>query len=135
MYANTKAQAISSFLQGNGDVTYSQQRLTTQETENGSVELIAYGWIKLAEYHPSNGTLTVFTGHTAIGSQTVSRYLNNVAKIAKESGKRVVLSGESPVDGQPNDGVKYVGDYVSMDGNRSPVERMAVSHVIESIDP
>jgi hypothetical protein len=134
MYANTKSQAISSFLRGNDDVTYSQQRLTTQETDSGSVELIAYGWIKLAEYHPSNGTLTLFTGHTAIGSQTVSRYLNDVAEIAKENGKRVILSGESPVEGQPNDGVKYIGDYVSMDGKRSPVERMAVNHVIESID-
>jgi hypothetical protein len=133
-YHNTKAAMLAAFLNNSAGDTYSQKRLVTRETDAGKTALVAYGWLKLATYHPENGTVTVFTGHRSIGSQTVTRYLNNVTEAAKSDGKRVVLSGESPTVDTPNEGVKYIGNYVDMNGSHSAVERDAVDDVVESID-
>lgn len=133
MYANTKRELFGALFDNNTDVTYSQNRLVTQETDGGNVSLIAYGWLKIAVFDSDDGTVTVFTGHKAIGSTTISRYLNDVTRHAEQRDHDVVLSGESPTVDTPNDGVRFIDNYVSMDGSRSPVEQQAVDAVVESL--
>jgi hypothetical protein len=133
MYANTKSELFGALFDNNTDVTYSQNRLVTRETDSGNVSLIAYGWLKIAEFDSDDGTVTVFTGHKAIDSTTLSRYLNDVTRNAQDRDHDVVLSGESPTVDTPNDGVRFINNYVSMDGGHSPVEQQAVDAVVESL--
>jgi len=133
MYANTKSELFEALFNNNTDVTYSQNRLVTRETNDGKVSLIAYGWMKIAEFDSDDGTVTVFTGHKAIDSTTVSRYLNDVTRHAQDRDHDVVLSGESPEEDTPNEGVRFINSYVSMDGGHSPVEQQAVDTVVESL--
>lgn len=133
MYVNTKANLLDRFLDRTAGDTYSQNRLVTREAENGNVVLIAYGWVKIAEYDESRNVVTIFTGHKNLQSTTIARYLNDVARRAEDRGRDIVLSGESPYVDTPNEGVEYIGSYVSMDGDRSPVEEDAVSDVVDSL--
>lgn len=133
MYANTKAQLFDALFDATTGIKYSQNRMITRETEDGNVSLIAYGWLKIAEFTESKDAVTVFTGHRALNSQTLSRYLNDVVSHAEDSNVDVIISGESPAVDTPNEGVKYIKNYVSMSGNRSPVEEEAVDEVVESL--
>lgn len=133
MYDTTHTTLLDMFLDRTTDESSSENRLVTRETESGNVALIAYGWLKIAEYNESRDAVTVFTGHQSLRSTTVSRYLNTVVSRAEERGRDVILSGESPTVDRPNDGVRYIGNYVSFGGNRSAVEKEAVDDVRESL--
>lgn len=108
-------------------------RLITRETDSGNVALIGYGWIKLAEYNESRGVVTVFTGHAALRSKTVSRWLNEAIDVAQERGRDVYVSGESPVVDTPNDTTHYISSYISFSANKSAVEQDAEQSVRESL--
>lgn len=133
MYATTTSTLLDMFLDRTAGESTQDNRLLTRENDAGNVELIAYGWLKLAEYNESRGAVTIFTGHKSIRSVTVSRHLNDVVSTADRRGRDVVLSGESPTVNTPNEGVRYIGDYVSFDGSHSPVEQAAVSTVVDSL--
>jgi hypothetical protein len=133
MIANTKQNLIDMFLDRTADESTSENRLTTEETESGNIALIAYGWLKVAEYNESREAVTVFTGHKSLNSKTISRYLNNVVARADERSRDVILSGESPTVDTPNEGTKFINSYVSFSGNRSDVEAEAVATVRDSL--
>jgi len=133
MYANTKRNLLDMFLDRTADESTLENRLTTRETDGGNVALIAYGWLKVAEYNESREAVTVFTGHKSLRSRTVSGYLNDVVNRADSRGRDVILSGESPTVDTPNDGTRYINGYVSFSGDRSDVEADAVQTVRDSL--
>jgi len=77
--------------------------------------------------------VTVFTGHKSLRSQTLSRWLNEVVSVADDRGRDVILSGESPTTDTPNEGTRFIGNYVSFTPNHSSVERDAIETVEESL--
>jgi hypothetical protein len=111
-----------------------RNRLSTVETDSGNVALIGYGWLKLAEYDESRNIVTVFGGHRAIGSDTTNRHLNEVMDVARERGRDVVLSGESPTVDTPPECVKYIDHFIGdFSNDKSPVDRDAMDSVIEAL--
>lgn len=133
MTVHQKKTLLEMFTDRTAGESYSENRLQTVETDTGDVALIAYGWAKIAEYDESRDAVKVFTGHKAINSQALSRYVNDAKRIAQERGKDIMLSGESPNFGKPNDGITFIGNYVSFSTDRSAVERDAVQTVVDSI--
>jgi len=125
MYANTKRNLLDMFLDRTAAESTLENRLTTRETESGNVALIAYGWLKVAEYNESR--------HKSLRSRTVSGYLNDVVSRAESRGRDVILSGESPTVDTPNEGTRYINGYVSFSGDRSDVEADAVATVRDSL--
>jgi len=133
MYANNKRSMLEMFMDNTAGESYNQNRLVTRESDGGNVALIAYGWLKLAEYSESRNAVTVFTGHKSLRSQTLSRWLNEVVSVADDRGRDVILSGESPTTDTPNEGTRFIGNYVSFTPNHSSVERDAIDTVEESL--
>ena len=133
MYVNNKRSMLEMFTDNTAGESYKQNRLITRETDAGNAALIAYGWLKLAEYNESRNAVTVFTGHKSLRSTVVSRWLNDVVSVANDRGRDTILSGESPTVDTPNEGTRYIGNYVSMDGDHSPVEKQAVDTVVDSL--
>jgi hypothetical protein len=133
MVEATKTEIIDMFLDRTAGEATTHNRLTTRETDGGNVILVAYGWLKLAEYDEQRGIVTIFGGHRAIGSKTVNRYLNDVLRVVSDRSREVVMSGESPTVDTPNEGARFIGNYVSMDGSHSGVEQDAVETVIDSL--
>lgn len=131
-HRNGRKELMEMFLDKTAGETYRKNRLATRESDSG-VELIGYGWLKLAEYNETLEAVTVFTGHQSIRSSTVSRWLNEIVNVADRRERAVILSGESPTVAPPNEGTKYIGNYISMDSNHSPVERDVKQEVEESI--
>lgn len=133
MYGNsTKRELFEKFVDRTSGESTKYNRLVTRENDAENVILLGYGWLKLAEYDESRNLVTIFTGHQAIESETVSQWLNEILQVAEERGRSVVLSGESPTDGEPNKGVQFINEYVSF-ASRSPVEENAVNLVRESL--
>jgi len=133
MNVETKTTLLDMFLDRTAGETSRRNRLVTRESDSGTVELIAYGWLKIAEYSESRDAVTVFTGHQSLRSRTVSGYLNDVVRRAESRSRDVILSGESPTVDTPNEGVKYINNYVSFSGDTSPVEQEARDTVVESL--
>jgi hypothetical protein len=133
MYYDNKRSMLEMFMDNTAGESFNENRLITRETESGNVALIGYGWLKLAEYNEERDAVTVFTGHQSLRSKTVSRWLNEVVSVADERGRDTILSGESPTVDTPNEGTQYINNYVSFDGDRSPVEQEAVNNVEESL--
>lgn len=129
---NTKRDVVEMFMDKTPGESTLHNRLVTRE-DNGKVILLGYGWLKLAQYDESREAVTVFTGHAALRSKTVSRWLNQVISIANERGRDTIISGESPVEDTPNDTTDFIGNYISMSGNRSAVERDAQEAVRQSL--
>ena len=127
-----KEAMLEMFTDATGGESYADNRLVTQETDSGNVALVAYGWLKLAEYNERREAVTVFTGHKSLRSTVVTRYLNNVISVAQER-REVILSGESPTVNRPNEGAKYIGSYVDFSTKLSSVEEKAVDTVVESL--
>jgi len=127
-----KTALLQMFTDATPGESYAKQRLVTRETDSGNVALIAYGWLKLAEYNERREAVTVFTGHKSLRSQILTRYLNDVVRVAQER-REVILSGESPTVSRPNEGVKYIGEYVDFSRKLSSVDKSAVRTVIDSI--
>ena len=128
----TKTDVINMFVDKTAGESTDHNRLITQEGDNGNVELIAYGWLKIAEYNESRNAVTVFTGHQSMNSCTVSTYLNDVAELAEERGRDLIASGESPTDGKPNAGTVFINNYINFE-NKSAVEKQARNKVIDSL--
>lgn len=135
MYATNKKNLLEMFVDRTAGESTLHNRLTTQETDAGNVALVAYGWLKIAEYNESRTAVTVFTGHKSLRSRTVSGYLNEAAAVAKQRGRDVILSGESPTVDKPNTGARYIGNYIGDVGasDKSSVEATAVNNVIDSL--
>jgi len=127
-----KEAMLEMFTDATAGESYADNRLVTRETGSGNVALIAYGWLKLAEYNERREAVTVFTGHKSLRSTVVTRYLNNVISVAQER-REVILSGESPTVNRPNEGAKYIGSYVDFSTKLSSVEEKAVNTVVESL--
>ena len=128
-----KAKMLEMFTDATAGEVYSSGRLETTETESENVALVAYGWLKLAEYNERREAVTVFTGHKSLGSHSISRYLNDVVRVAQER-RDVILSGESPTVAKPNEGTKYIGEYVNFRTDMSSVEKKAIRSAIASIN-
>lgn len=124
---------IEMFADNTSGETYHRGRLVTREMASGNVALIGYGWMKLAEYDESENHVTVFFGHKSTESKTVSRWLNRILEQTSDR-RNVSISDESPVVGKPNDGVRYIGEYVGDFTNLSPVDRGAIEFVENSLD-
>ena len=127
-----KEAMLEMFTDATAGESYADNRLVTRETDSGNVALVAYGWLKLAEYNERREAVTVFTGHKSLRSTVVTRYLNNVISVAQER-REVILSGESPTVNRPNEGAKYIGSYVDFSTKLSSVEEKAVDTVVESL--
>lgn len=133
-YFSGLTELFEMFVDRTAGEVYGRGRLSTEETENGNVALIAYGWLKLAEYNEEREAVTVYAGHKALRSSTVSRWLQQVIDVAENRGRDVILSGESPETDSPNTGVTFVRDgYINFGPNRSAVEQSAVDTVVESL--
>jgi len=133
MFGTTKRAMLEMFMDNTVGESFNGNRLITLESETGSAVLIGYGWLKLAEYNESREAVTIFTGHKSLRSTTVSRWLNEVVKVADDRDRAIILSGESPTVDTPNEGTRYIGNYVSMNGSHSPVEQKAVNEVEQSL--
>lgn len=124
---------IQMFLDGTSGEVYADGRLVTRETEPG-VELIAYGWNKIAEYNAETDSVTIFAGHAGNISKTVTGYVNLVHEIA---GKRETRSVNLLADAAPNVGrppaeaAQFIGNYRSFSRSPSSVEEWA-THKIET---
>lgn len=132
-YHTSRKTLLEMFLDRTAGESTRYNRLVTRETENGTVALIGYGWLKLAEYNERLNAVTVFTGHESINSKTVNEWLNAVVNVAEERGRDVILSGESPEEDTPNGGTVFINGYVSMDSGHSAVEQEAVETVRDSL--
>lgn len=131
---NRKKSLLEMFLDRTAGESYARGRLITRRTAMGNVELVAYGEKRLAIYDETRETVTVFTGHKTSGGTTISRYLNDVVRVAEERGRDVVLSGASPYVSTPNDkAAQFIGNYVDWTTGLSAVERDAVQTVEESL--
>lgn len=135
MYVNDKQSVIEMFVDRTAGESTQANRLITRETENGTIALIAYGWVKVAEYDEERGVVTIFVGHRALESDTVNGYLNDVKEVAQERGRDYSISGESPEWGQPPSIVEYIGNYINFRSPESSVERDARNDVIETLKP
>jgi|APHM01.1.fsa_nt_gi hypothetical protein len=131
-YQTSLNEMLAMFVDNTAGETFNQNRLITTE-DGDNVALIAYGWLKIAEYNESRDAVTVFTGHQSLQSVTVSRWMNRVTEKAENRGRDVILSGESPTTNPPNSGADYIGEYVSFTSDRSEVEKQAVQEVVDSL--
>jgi hypothetical protein len=131
-HQTTRSTLMEMFADNTAGESTFYNRLLTKETDDGNTSLIAYGWLKLAEYNESREAVTVFTGHQALQSTAVSRWLNQVVSVSEDRGRDVILSGESPTVDTPNDGTRYIGNYIGS-GKNSPVEKDVVDNVRESL--
>ncbi len=132
-HKTSRKAMLEMFVDNTAGETYNDNRLVSREANNGNVALIAYGWLKVAEYNESREAVTVFTGHKSLRSRTITRWLNRVVSVAETRNRSVILSGESPTVDTPNEGTRFIGNYVSMDGDHSPVEQQAVDTVVDSL--
>jgi hypothetical protein len=132
-YYTSRQTMLEMFTDATPGETYQHNRLITQESDNGTVELIGYGWLKIAEYDESNNHVTVFTGHRSLESKTVGEWLNEVVRVAENRGRTVSLQDDSPKDGQPNDGTKFINNYISFKASKSAVEKDAQNEVVDSL--
>lgn len=133
MKCHTNREIVEKFVDRTAGESTIGNRLRTVEDDNGNVILVGYNWNILARYDESRGVVTVFTGHHSVGSDTTSRHLNLVINIAEERGRDTVVSGESPIHDTPPSTTEYISNYVSFEGDMSPVERDAQRDVYETL--
>jgi hypothetical protein len=116
------------FLDATAGETYNEGRLATRQSGENTVELIAYGWNKIAEYNEATDTVTVFAGHSENVSKTVTRYVNLVHEIAGKRQSRTVnvLADAAPNVGRPPaQSAQFIDNYKSFSGSDSSVESWA----------
>ena len=95
----TRDSLIQMFLDASAGEVYGDGRLVTREAGENTVELVAYGWNKVAEYDESTDTVTLFAGHAGNVSKTLTRYVNLVHEMA---GKRESRTVNVLADSAPN---------------------------------
>lgn len=132
MNCETKREIVEKFVDRTPNESTYHNRLMTFENESGNVIIVGHGWNTLAEYDEERGVVTVFTGHTSIESRTTNGYLNLITEVARERGRDVVLSGDSPLYAQPTDATQYINNYISF-RDKSPVEQDAQAEVREQL--
>jgi hypothetical protein len=140
MNANTTTEnretLIQMFLDGSSNEVYADGRLITRESGESTVELIAYGWNKIAEYNESTDTVTLFAGHAGNVSKAVTEYVNLVDSISAERESRTlnkILEAAPNVARPPAESAQFIDNYRSFDGNPSSVEEWATDTVERSI--
>lgn len=127
-YTTTRDSFIQMFLDATAGETYSQGRLVTRQSGESTVELIAYGWNKIAEYNEATDTVTVYAGHAGNISETVTKYVNLVHEMAgKRRSRRVnALADAAPnVARPPADSAQFIDNYKDFSTEDSPVESWA----------
>lgn len=127
---------IQMFLDASSAEAYGNGRLVTRESGENSVELIAYGWNKIAEYNESTDTVTVFAGHAGNISPTVTRYVNLVHEMAGKRETRTVnvLADVAPnVARPPAQSAQFIENYRSFSGEPSSVEEWATATVDRAV--
>jgi len=135
MYANTSTTRdsfVQMFLDATARETYNEGRLATRQSGENTVELIAYGWNKIAEYNEATDTVTVFAGHSENVSKTVTRYVNLVHEMAGKRQSRTVnvLADAAPNVGRPPaQSAQFIDNYKSFSGSDSSVESWATRTV------
>jgi len=128
----TRDSLVQMFLDATEGEVYGDGRLVTQSSGENSVELVAYGWNKIAEYNEETDTVTVFAGHAGNVSKTVTRYVNLVHEMA---GKRQSRTVNVLVDAAPNvarppaQSAQFIDNYRSFHGKPSSVEEWATTTV------
>lgn len=123
---------VQMFLDATSGESYAKGRLVTREAGENRVELIAYGWNKIAEYDESTDTVTLFAGHAGNVSKTVTRYVNLVHEIAGKRQSRTVnvLADAAPNVGRPPaESAQFIANYRSFSGEPSSVEEWATAVV------
>ena len=132
-YTNTNRDSlIQMFLDASADEVYGDGRLVTQQSGENTVELIAYGWNKIAEYDEATDTVTVFAGHAGNISKTVTRYVNLVHEMAGKRETRTVnvLADAAPNVGRPPaEAAQFIGNYRSFEGKPSSLDEWATEKV------
>ena len=131
---NDRRELIEMFADRTAGESYNRNRLVTRETPNGNVALIAYGWMKLAEYNEEREAITLFVGHAqASPSRTITKWVNDVKRVIGER-RRIIESGETPrVRGPNTEGYQYVNEYIRFSGGLSKVEQNAFNAVEKSL--
>ena len=86
MSYNTNAETFDKFANGKSGVTNKTGTLETRELQDGSVELVSYGWQRLALY--DDGGIVVFTGWRDWAkkqdedAETTPRHVRELEKVA-----------------------------------------------------
>jgi hypothetical protein len=127
---------VQMFLDATAGEQYGDGRLVTRQAGESTVELIAYGWNKIAEYDESTDTVTVFGGHEGNISPTVTEYVHLVHEMASTRRSRTVnvLSDVSPnVARPPAESAQFIENYRSFDGAPSSVEEWATRTVESAV--
>ena len=128
----TRDSLIQMFLDASAGEVYGDGRLVTREAGENTVELVAYGWNKVAEYDESTDTVTLFAGHAGNVSKTLTRYVNLVHEMAgkRESRTVNVLADSAPnVSRPPAEAAQFIANYRSFSGTPSSVEQWATATV------
>jgi len=85
-YYNTNREVLSAFEQGRAGVENKTGTMETRELEDGSVELVGYGWQRYAINE--DGNVTVFAGwaewanEQSSDAEATPRHIRNVVEIA-----------------------------------------------------
>lgn len=127
---------IQMFLDGTRNEVYADGRLITRESEENTVELIAYGWNKIAEYDENTDTVTLYTGHAGNVGQTVTTYVEKVKEIAGKRKNRTLSPaiGAAPnVAEPPAESVRFIDNYRHFSDNPSSVEEWATEQVERAV--
>jgi len=132
-YTNSRDDVLEMFLDGTEDEVYGSGRLYTRQSDEGALELIAYGWNKIAEYDESTGDVRIFFGHYNNISDTVDGYLDDLSEMVDEREHRSVqelVTAAPNVARPPAEAAQFIDNYKSFSGSDSPVESWA-SEVVE----
>lgn len=127
---------IQMFLDATEGEVYADGRLVTRSSGEGTTELVAYGWNKIAEYDERTDTVTVFAGHAGNVSKTVTEYVHKVREMA---GLRKTRRVNALVDVAPNvarppaESVQFIDNYRAFGENPSSVEKWATRTVENSV--
>ena len=132
---DSREALMTEFLEGRTERAYASGRLFIRDKPSGEgTQLVAYGQQILAE--AVGDTVTLFTGHHASVSQTVTNYVKILGRVLNETeGKSVsVFRDSAPVTGYDyaalNAGsAQYINNYVGSFEEMSSVENKAVESV------
>lgn len=136
-YTNTRNDVIEMFLDGTANEVYYDGRIITRQSGESTVELIAYGQHKLAEYNEATDTVTLFAGHAGNISRTVTEYVNVIDSLATDRQSRTVnkiLDAAPNVEGPPPaEAAQFIDNYKSFSGSDSSVEQWATEKVNNAV--
>jgi hypothetical protein len=136
-YTTSRESLIQMFLDAAPNESYNEGRLVTRQSGESTVELIAYGWNKLAEYNETTDTVTLFGGHVENISETVDDYAKAVFDTAQNRESRtinVVVDAAPNVAEPPAESVRFINNYKSFSGSDSPVESWASETVDRAVN-